>query len=464
MRYTTSNFTLKTIDSNSINISGDCCRTYDKTTDIAKVFYITNNGATEYLINGSGNPIIQLTSSNKYIFDIDAPGHPLMVLTSGTFDINSSGYENFAQRVDSGSVLFDVLNTSSGGEGYPLYYFCQNHPNSMSGIISIDGYVPAGSSGSSGATGSSGSSGSTGSSGSSSGGLWTPQNINTEYAAQGYYTKLWLDADDASTLVVSNNRVSSWTDKINNYQFTNDNSVLYPDYITNALNSKPIVGNINVQYSKLLSTTFDINNRINPSNIFYIFYVIKRLNNGDVLFDFTGNIGDAGVPSRIYNLNPNTAVFSGSDGGDSYDDSYSAGFTSTDDNGDIVMVSCQFGLYDVNAGARTESYFDTEFNANASSSKPSLVLYSLQNTDYLDKFYILDVSYPPNVQQPRVYGIAEVVMVMINEYEEIGTQEASYNHLVNSGLKAKIEGYLAHKWGTQSKLPSNHPYKNNPPS
>lgn len=457
MRYTTSNFTLKTIDSNSINISGDCCRTYDKTTDIAKVFYITNNGATEYLINGSGNPIIQLTSSNKYIFDIDAPGHPLMVLTSGTFDINSSGYENFAQRVDSGSVLFDVVNTSSGGEGYPLYYFCQNHPNSMSGIISIDGYVPAGSSGSSGATGSSGSSGSTGSSGSSSGGLWTPQNINTEYAAQGYYTKLWLDADDASTLVVSSNRVSSWTDKINNYQFTTSSSVNYPDYILNALNGKSIVGNLQDSQRKIMSTTFDINNRINANNIFYIFYVIKRLNNGDVLFDFTGN----GI-TRIYNLNPNVTVFSDSFV-DSYDDGYSTGFTSADDNGDIVMVSYQSSLYDINQSTRTQSYFDTEYNAVISQSKP-VVFSSLQNTDYLDKFYILDISSPLTEQEPRVYGIAEAVMIMINEYEEIGTQEASYNHLVNSGLKAKIEGYLAHKWGTQSKLPSNHPYKNNPPS
>jgi hypothetical protein len=27
----------------------------------------------------------------------------------------------------------------------------------------------------------------------------------------------------------------------------------------------------------------------------------------------------------------------------------------------------------------------------------------------------------------------------------------------------KVEGYLAHKWGLTSSLPSNHPYINNPP-
>ena len=30
--------------------------------------------------------------------------------------------------------------------------------------------------------------------------------------------------------------------------------------------------------------------------------------------------------------------------------------------------------------------------------------------------------------------------------------------------REKIEGYLAHKWGLTSDLPSNHPYKNNPPT
>jgi hypothetical protein len=29
--------------------------------------------------------------------------------------------------------------------------------------------------------------------------------------------------------------------------------------------------------------------------------------------------------------------------------------------------------------------------------------------------------------------------------------------------KQKLEGYLAHKWGVQSKLPANHPYKNSAP-
>lgn len=461
MRYTTGNYINKKIENGNIILQGDCCKTYNLGTDIDGVFYITNDGNSRYLINGSGNPVLQLMSGNSYIFDMDAAGHPFVVLTSGTFDNSSSGYDGFAQRVDSGSVLFDVTNTNSEGEGYPLYYFCQNHPSAMSGLISIDGYVPTGSpdTGSSGSdTGSSGSdTGSSGSDTGSSGSAWTPQNIDNEYGAQGYYAKIWLDANDISTLTVSNNKVSSWVDKINNQQFTISNSAYYPDYIANALNGKPIVGNLQDTQRKILSTTFDINNRITANNIFYIFYVIKRLNNGDVLFDFTGN-----EIARLYNLNPNVSVFSNTYP-DSYDDGYSTGFTSADDNGDLVMVSYQSSLYNINQSARTQSYFDTEYNAIASTTKP-LIYSSLQNTDYLDKFYILDISSPLTEQQPRVYGIAEAVMIVINEYEAIGTQEASYNHLVNSGLKAKIEGYLAHKWGTQSKLPSNHPYKNNPPS
>jgi len=33
----------------------------------------------------------------------------------------------------------------------------------------------------------------------------------------------------------------------------------------------------------------------------------------------------------------------------------------------------------------------------------------------------------------------------------------------STSTQEKIEGYLAHKWGTASALPSSHPYKNNPP-
>jgi hypothetical protein len=37
------------------------------------------------------------------------------------------------------------------------------------------------------------------------------------------------------------------------------------------------------------------------------------------------------------------------------------------------------------------------------------------------------------------------------------------NAILSSSDRQKVEGYLAHKWGLQGNLPSNHPYKNAPP-
>ena len=34
----------------------------------------------------------------------------------------------------------------------------------------------------------------------------------------------------------------------------------------------------------------------------------------------------------------------------------------------------------------------------------------------------------------------------------------------STDIRQRIEGYLAHKWGLTANLPSNHPYKVNPPA
>lgn len=39
-----------------------------------------------------------------------------------------------------------------------------------------------------------------------------------------------------------------------------------------------------------------------------------------------------------------------------------------------------------------------------------------------------------------------------------------YNRTLELVEREKLEGYLAHKWGRISSLPSNHPYKNSPPT
>lgn len=454
MRYETSNFIVKEVVGNMIKASGECCMALVYGEDITKIFRIKNDGSSYYLVDGERNGLIDVERGKSYIFDINSPGHPFMVLTSGTFDANSSGYTNFPQLSETKSILFTVENDTPD----ILYYFCQNHPTAMSGTINMDGYRSSGwvdpGSGSSSGNGSS--------SGAST--QWQPTDILSEYGSQGFYPKLWLDADDASTLSLSNNTVSSWTDKINNVVFSVNNSAYYPNYILNALNSKPIIGNLNTSNRKILHGAFDQSDRILSNHIFYTFIVIKNLQNGDVLLDMTGNSS-----TRIYNINLDTALFEGSTGIDDYDDSYSTGFVTVDTTGDILMVSYQGSQFNSVDGRRNRSHIKTQINANTTSIKNSMLSTSIQNSDYLETLYLLDISSPITEQATRVYGIAEIIQVAIDENEDIyatevaGGDSASYTYFGNSGLKQKIEGYLAHKWGTTAKLPSTHPYKNQPP-
>jgi hypothetical protein len=62
--------------------------------------------------------------------------------------------------------------------------------------------------------------------------------------------------------------------------------------------------------------------------------------------------------------------------------------------------------------------------------------------------YLLGRTNPPHAAQYWNGQICEVIM---------------YNSSLNNTNRQLIEGYLAHKWGIQSGLPTGHPYKNSAP-
>ena len=54
-------------------------------------------------------------------------------------------------------------------------------------------------------------------------------------------------------------------------------------------------------------------------------------------------------------------------------------------------------------------------------------------------------------------------VVTRNKIDKQKIAEIILCHDVSDTIREKIEGYLAHKWGLESNLPTNHPYKSQPP-
>jgi hypothetical protein len=103
------------------------------TTAAPNTFNVTNNGSSNYIINGSSNPTLSVTEGETYTFNINASGHPFWIKTvssTGTGNQYNDGVTN--NGTDNGTITwivsYDALST--------LYYNCQFH-SGMAGTINV---------------------------------------------------------------------------------------------------------------------------------------------------------------------------------------------------------------------------------------------------------------------------------------------------------------------------------------
>lgn len=108
--------------------------TYQTTAAPSTAFSVVNNGASAYTINGSDNPTLSLMRGQKYVFNVNASGHPFHIQTvDGAY---SSG------NVYSTGITGDGAQTTALVFQVPLdapdtlYYVCEFH-SSMQGQINI---------------------------------------------------------------------------------------------------------------------------------------------------------------------------------------------------------------------------------------------------------------------------------------------------------------------------------------
>jgi hypothetical protein len=89
------------------------------------LFSVVDSGFSAYIINGAGNPDIQLVRGFTYTFPVNAPGHPFWIKSVQGTGIANGYNEGVANNgTDSGTVEFSVPASAPD----LLFYNCRFHP------------------------------------------------------------------------------------------------------------------------------------------------------------------------------------------------------------------------------------------------------------------------------------------------------------------------------------------------
>lgn len=234
--------------------------------------------------------------------------------------------------------------------------------------------------------------------------LWTPANLGASLA-------LWLDADDASTITLNGSTVSQWDDKSGNGRHVwQAVSSLQPTYVPNSLNGLPGLDWGTATNSRVLRRT---GFTYSPVRLFGV-------------ADYDGP-SPAGTWRALVTHTKQTF------------------------NSDLFMLNpTGVEWWAVPIG-------DNKAFLNGASTSSAVALPVIN-----DPFIFATDQTPSANRQDVFIGMDRVFSNrgwLGKIYEIIET-----SILPTADEKAKLEGYLAWKWGLEANLPSGHPYKNGAPT
>lgn len=245
--------------------------------------------------------------------------------------------------------------------------------------------------------------------------IWTPAELGASLA-------LWLDASDASTITLNGSTVSQWRDKSENSRHVNQPTA-----------------------SKQPTYTLASQNGLN-------------------VISFDGANRSLFASSSVINLPQPFSRFVA---------------------GQFLVKNKQSVLLDSDT-SNTQCVFyngeSAQFWVVANGIAPSFQSYSYGTRDFLNhqhfhivnganSYWGLDGSNPTG---PRNSGPGGQAGIRIGNIRTEFAPNYAFNGrvfeivlasgVISTSDRQKLEGYLAWKWGTVASLPSNHPYKNNPPT
>lgn len=244
---------------------------------------------------------------------------------------------------------------------------------------------------------------------------WTPRNLPT--------LSLWLDADDAATLTLSDSYVTEWRDKSGNGRHVAQAAqASQPTRVANVQNGRAVVRFDGTSDALSGGDVLDLG-----TGGLSVAAVGTPSNNNTVIGkyrvtsdNYTWIVTRAGITTR------STAITSASGGTAS---SATQLWTATVDR----TAGLAFWRNGTSTGTSSTNYPNS---ANYNSTYPLLVGASTSSTDNvsLTSFYQGDV--------------AEIV-VSLSTW--------------STGDRQRLEGHLAHRWGLAASLPAGHPYRTGAP-
>lgn len=248
---------------------------------------------------------------------------------------------------------------------------------------------------------------------------WTPTQLGSSLA-------LWLDAADASTVILNGSTVSQWSDKSGNGRHASQGTAAnQPTYTASAFAGKTGLtfgGN-----QVLIGASPELANQTNL-NFFGVSIITSRTYS--VGFGSGGPAATLGIRWGLFGNGANVPDGIGWAG----DSSTPLG------NGLLLPVSTPF----------QSSYIKTPTSWNVFLNG-TVISNSIADTTFPTGTY--NVRIGAEMTTPLVYAASAVYGEFVITIGALSTAD-----------RQRVEGYLAHKWGLAGNLPIDHPYKTTPPT
>jgi hypothetical protein len=247
---------------------------------------------------------------------------------------------------------------------------------------------------------------------------------------------LWLDGADSSSVIKSGSSVSAWNDKSSGgYNFTQPNSENRPTYINNVAN-----GNSVISFSRNNQNYLGGPNGFNLGTNSYSVFVVCN---------FTSNVSAGIFNIAVFGV-ANGRLVMVADGSE-----YLIGFAHSGIDYNVINIPPTSGYQIIeiiiNRVEGNDSYYRNGSKIGQQTYTPDNTVSILDTNNFnmiIGGYNNHSGGINPPIGHNYLDGTVAEIAAFLNPYD------------MTTSTRQEIEGYLAKKWGIQSSLPNDHPFRN----